>query len=285
MALVPFPTQSAQRRPDEEPDWDDDQDLQANEAGKMSFLEHLDELRRRIIWSCVSLGVGLVPAVVFIQQIFDFVMKPMQQMLPAGQKLIYTDPSEAFILQIQIALIAAAIIAAPLVFAQVWLFIAPGLYSHEKKWAIPFIIMTTVFFVMGAAFSHYVVFPIVWKFFMSQTTDYLTFMPRIEPAFSMYMRLVVATGITFELPTVVLILARIGLVTPRLMIRYFRFAILLIVIAAAVLSPDGGGVGMVAMGAPVILLYILSIGIAWMFGKKRHSDSDTDTDDTADAEA
>lgn len=273
MALVPFPTQSAQQRPDDDPDWDHDE-LESSEAGKMSFLEHLDELRRRIIWSAVSLGVGLIPAVVFIQPIFDFVMRPMQQMLPAGQKLIYTDPSEAFILQIQIALIAAAIIAAPLVFAQVWLFIAPGLYTHEKKWAIPFIIMTTVFFVTGAAFSHYMVFPIVWKFFMSQTTDYLTFMPRIEPAFSMYLRLVLATGITFELPTVVLILARIGVVTPRFMIKNFKFAILLIVIAAAVLSPDGGGVGMVAMGAPVIMLYILSIGIAWAFGKKRRIEPD-----------
>lgn len=275
MALVPFPNQELEPVPDD--DFDEDAGGE-EEGGKMSFLEHLDELRRRIIWSLASLAIGLIPALIFINQIFAFVLRPMQEMLPNGQKLIYTEPSEAFILQIQIALIAAAIVAAPLIFLQVWLFVAPGLYSHEKKWAVPFIAMTTFFFVTGAAFSHYVVFPIVWKFFLSQATDYLTFMPRIEPAFSMYLRLVLALGVTFELPTVVLILARIGLITPGFMIRYFKFAVLLIVIAAAVLSPDGGGVGMVAMGAPVVLLYIFSIGLAWLFGKKRKTQAEVDAE-------
>jgi sec-independent protein translocase protein TatC len=267
MALVPFPSQSAQRRPDDEPDWDDD--LEDGAGGKMSFLEHLDELRKRIIWSVASLGVGVLITFAFIGQIFDFIMRPMQRMLPPGQTLIYTDPSEAFMLQIKIALIAGLIVASPMVFTQVWLFIAPGLYQHEKKLAIPFVVMSTVLFVAGAAFSHYAVFPLVWKFFVSFTRDYLTFMPRVEPAFSMYLRLILALGITFQLPTIVLFLARMGMITPRFMIRNFKYAILLIVIAAAVLSPDGGGVGMVVMGAPVILLYIVSIGLAWMFGKRR----------------
>jgi sec-independent protein translocase protein TatC len=279
MALVPFPTQSAQRRPDEEPDWDDDDKLQADEAGKMSFLEHLDELRRRIIWSVASIGVGVLIVAAFIDDIFGFIMRPMQHMLPPGQTLIYTDPTEAFMLQIKIALMAGLIVASPVVFAQVWLFIAPGLYQHEKKLAVPFVVMSTVLFVSGAAFSHYAVFPLVWRFFVGFTTDYLTFMPRVEPAFSMYLRLMLALGITFQLPTVVLFLARMGMITPRFMIRNFKYAVLLIVIAAAVLSPDGGGVGMVVMGAPVVVLYIVSIGLAWMFGKKRR------IDDTADVEA
>jgi sec-independent protein translocase protein TatC len=238
-------------------------------AGRMSFLEHLDELRKRILWAIASVGVGFAVTFFFVNQIFDFIMRPMQRLLPAGQKLIYTDPSEAFMLEIKIALIAGLIVASPLVFAQVWLFIAPGLYSHEKKWAVPFIAMSSFFFVTGAAFAHYVVFPIVWQFFVSFTTDYLTFMPRVEPAFSMYLRLILALGITFQLPTLVLFLARMGMITPRFMIRNFKFAVLLIAIATAVLSPDGGGVGMVAMGGPVILLYVLSIGLAWAFGKKK----------------
>ena len=264
MALVPFPgSQSGayQLPPDEEDD--------SVVAGKMSFLEHLDELRKRIIWSLVSIGIGFIPAFIFIGQIFDFIMRPMQQLLPAGQTLIYTDPSEAFMLEIKIALIAGTMIASPLVFTQVWLFIAPGLYSHEKRLAIPFVLLSSVLFTVGIAFSHFVVFPIVWRFFTSFTTDYLTFMPRVEPAFSMYLRLALALGLTFQLPTIVLFLARMGMITPRFMIRNFKFAVLLIVIAAAVLSPDGGGVGMVAMGGPVVLLYILSIGLAWIFGKKR----------------
>jgi len=272
MALVPFPNKVAERPdPDDDSDWDSDSDG----AGKMSFLEHLDELRKRIIWAVAAVGVGFLITIAFIQQIFDFVMKPMQQLLPVGQTLIYTDPSEAFILQIKIALIAGLILASPVVFLQVWLFIAPGLYSHEKKWAIPFVGMSTFFFVLGAAFSHYVVFRIVWRFFVSFTTDYLTFMPRVEPAFSMYLRLILALGVTFQLPTIVLFLARMGMVTPRFMIRHFKYAFLLIVIAAAVLSPDGSGVGLVAMGGPVLILYIFSIGLAWVFGKKKPKDDES----------
>jgi sec-independent protein translocase protein TatC len=129
--------------------------------------------------------------------------------------------------------------------------------------------MSSILFVVGAAFSHYVVFPITWRFFVGFTNDILTFMPRIEPAFSIYLRLVLALGITFQMPTLVLFLARMGMITPRFMIRNFKFAVLIILIAAAVLSPDGGGVGLLAMGAPVVLLYVLSIGLAWLFGKKR----------------
>jgi sec-independent protein translocase protein TatC len=275
MALVPFPSQLPEQVPDDDvdPDRGTSSDLDDYEAGgKMSFLEHLDELRKRIIWSLVGVLAGFLVVIWYINDIFAFIMRPMQRMLPAGQTLIYTDPSEAFFLQIKIALIAGLIVGSPLVFAQVWLFIAPGLYSHEKKYAIPFVLMSTVFFFAGAAFSHFVVFPIVWRFFVGFTNDFLTFTPRVEPAFSMYLRLVLAMGLTFELPTVVLFLARMGLASPRFMIKNFKYAMLLIVIAAAVLSPDGGGVGMLAMGGPVMVLYIFSIGLAWAFGKKRTAD-------------
>jgi sec-independent protein translocase protein TatC len=269
MALVPFPTKGAKPALSEdlEPDWDDhDAD---STGGKMSFLDHLDELRRRIIYSIVGVTIGFIVAFVYIDQIFAFILRPMQLMLPAGQTMIYTDPAEAFFLKIKIALMAGLIGASPVVFSQVWLFIAPGLYAHEKKLAIPFIIMSSVFFAAGAAFSHYVVFPIVWMFFADQATDFLTFTPRVEPSFSMYLRLILALGLTFELPTIVLFLARMGMVTAGFMIRHIKYAALIIVIAAAVLSPDGGGVGMLAMGGPVFVLYIFSIGLAWAFGKRR----------------
>jgi sec-independent protein translocase protein TatC len=267
MALVPFPQKSASAAPDDDPDWEDEES--ESEQGKMSFLDHLDELRRRIIYSLLAVLVGLGIALFFMGPLFQFIFRPMQALLPAGQTLIYTDPSEAFFLQIKIALMAGLILASPVVASQLWLFIAPGLYAHEKRLAIPFVVMSSTLFVGGAAFAHYLVFPIVWRFFVSFTNDFLTFMPRVEPAFSMYLRLVLALGITFQLPTLVLFLARLGVVTPRLMIRHFKYAVLLIVIASAVLSPDGGGVGMLAMGGPVIILYILSIGLAWVFGKKR----------------
>lgn len=245
-----------------------------HDAGRMSFLGHLDELRKRLIWAVASIGAGFAITFPFIDRIFDFIMLPMQHLLPHGQTLIYTDPGEAFTLEIKIALITGLLIASPLVFLQLWLFVAPGLYSHEKKWALPFILMSSFSFIVGAAFSHYVVFPIVWGFFVSFRTDYLTFMPRVEPAFSMYLRLILALGITFQLPTLVLFLARMGMITPGFMIRNFKYALLLIVIASAALSPDGGGVGMLAMGGPVILLYTLSVGLAWAFGTKRPVDVD-----------
>jgi sec-independent protein translocase protein TatC len=268
MALVPFPNKASQAVDDLDPDWDDHEPESAD-GGRMSFLDHLDELRRRIIWSLIAVAVGFAVAFYFINELFAFIMVPMQRMLPAGQTLIYTDPSEAFFLQIKIGLMAGLILASPAVASQVWLFIAPGLYSHEKKLAIPFILMSTVFFVGGSAFSHYQVFPIVWQFFVSFNNEFLTFTPRVEPAFSMYLRLVLAMGLTFQLPTVVLFLARMGMITPRFMIKNFKYAVMIIILAAAVLSPDGGGVGMLAMGGPVIILYVFSIGLAWMFGKKR----------------
>lgn len=267
MALVPFPGKAAAATP---VDPDDDLDAEERDAGgKMSFLDHLDELRRRIIYTVVSVGIGFVISFFFINEIFSFIMRPLQQMLPPGGTLIYTDPTEAFVLYIKIALIAGLILASPAVMTQVWLFVAPGLYSNEKKWAIPFILMSSFFFVVGAAFSHYVVFPLTWQFFVSFTSDILTFTPRIEPAFAIYLRLLLAFGLVFQLPTVVLFLARMGVISAGFLIRNFKYAVLLMVIVSAVVTPDGGGVSLVAMTGPMILLYGLSIVLAWLFGKKK----------------
>ena len=274
MALVPFPNKGV-KLADDEPDWDDHEPGKDG-GGKMSFLDHLDELRRRIIYSVVGVAVGFGIAFFWLDNIFTFIFKPMQAVLPAGQHMIYTEPGEYFVLLFKIGLMVGLIISSPIVLSQVWLFIAPGLYSHEKKLAIPFVLMGTVLFVGGAAFSHYMLFPVVWKFFATTSVDFVTFMPRIEPAFSWYLRLMLGTALTFQLPTIVLFLAKMGLITPRFMIRNFQYAVIIIAIVAAVLSPDPGGVGMAMMGLPVILLYILSIGLAWLFGKKRKKEDDAE---------
>ena len=270
MALVPFPNQAPATVPgdDHDPDRGDVQD-EADAAGKMAFLDHLDELRRRIIYTVISVIIGFVIAFLFIDRIFDFIMRPLQELLPAGGTLIFTDPTEAFILYIKIALIFGLILASPAVMTQVWLFIAPGLYASEKKWAIPFVVMSSLFFVGGAAFSHYVVFPLTWLFFASFTTDIVTFMPRIQPAFSIYLRLLIAFGVVFQMPTIVVFLARMGMLTAGFMIRNFKYAVLMIVVISAIVTPDGGGVSLVAMTIPLILLYVFSIGLAWMCGRKK----------------
>ena len=244
----------------------------ADGAGKMSFLDHLDELRRRIVYAVLSVLVGFVISFLFITRIFDFIMRPLQQLLPPGGTLIFTEPSEAFILYIKLALMAGLILASPAVMAQVWLFIAPGLYSTEKKWAIPFVVMSSFFFVAGAAFSHYVVFPLTWRFFVSFTTDIVTFMPRIQPAFSLYLRLTLAFGLVFQMPTIVLFLARMGMVTPRFLMKNFKYAVLGIAVIAAVATPGGDVVPQIAMAIPMIFLYGLSICLAWIFGKKKETE-------------
>jgi sec-independent protein translocase protein TatC len=270
MALVPFPHKAPPSVPDDDLlDRDDVDGLDDDAAGKMSFLDHLDELRKRIIWAVVAIFAGVIIAFFFINDIFNFIMKPLQAMLPPGGTLVYTEPSEAFMLNIKIALIAGLILASPAVFAQLWMFIAPGLYSHEKKWAIPFVVLSSLGFVGGAAFSHYVVFPLTWRFFASFTSDVLTFMPRVEPAFSVYLRMLLAFGIVFQMPTLVLFLARMGVLTARFMWKNFKYAVLLIIIVSAVVTPDGGGVSLVAMSIPLIFLYIFSILLAWIFGKKK----------------
>ena len=164
MAVVPFPDPQAQKSavvPDPDP-WTGDPEFA---DGRMSFLEHLDELRKRIVYSLVALVLGACVTVAFIGRIFEFIMRPLQQMLPVGGALIYTEPTEAFLLYVKIALLAGLLVSAPFIMWQVWLFVAPGLYAKEKRFAIPFVVLSSVGFFCGAAFSHYFVFPLMWRFF------------------------------------------------------------------------------------------------------------------------
>jgi sec-independent protein translocase protein TatC len=279
MALVPFANQAADTALAED-NLDADWPSGGSGGGKMSFLEHLDELRKRIVRALLFLIGGFAVCIFFVQQIFDFIMKPMQALLPEGQQqLVYTEPGEAFILKIKMAAIGGLILSSPGIMSQVWLFIAPGLYSKEKKLAIPFVVLSSGFFVLGAAFSHYMVFPLTWKFFASFSGDYLTFMPRIAPAFSMYLKLLLGMGLVFQMPTLVLFLARMGVLTARFMLRNFKYAFLLIFVVAAFLTPGGDPISQAAMAAPMLLLYGISILLAWIFGKKQTvPDDDLDED-------
>ena len=237
-------------------------------AGRMSFLEHLDELRRRLVISAAALFAGFVVAFAFIGRIFEFIMRPLQQVLPDGGKLVYTEPAEAFLLYMKVAALVGLFLATPVVLLQVWLFVAPGLYANEKRFAIPFVVLATFFFVSGAAFSHFLVFPWAWKFFASFTTDYMLFLPKIASVFSLYVKMLLAMGLVFQLPTVVFFLARVGVVTPRLLARHFKYAVLVIFVVAAVITPGPDIVSQALVAGPMILLYGISIGIAWIFKKR-----------------
>ena len=172
----------------------------------------------------------------------------------------------------KMAALAGLLLAMPILVGQLWMFIAPGLYSHEKKFAIPFVALHTLFFVGGALFSHYAVFPLAWRFFAGFSTDYMEFLPRIAPVFSMYVKMMLAMGIVFQMPTMVFFLAKLGLVTPRFLIKNIKYAILIIFIIAAVITPSADPVTQTAMAAPMLVLYGISIGIAWVFQKRRPDD-------------
>jgi sec-independent protein translocase protein TatC len=247
--------------------WFDDDE--SEDGGKMSFLEHLDELRKRIIRALISLCFGIAVAAFFIDDIYAFVMLPLRQALRPGETMIYTYPTEAFMLYIRIAVIAGLFISAPLIFWQVWLFVAPALYAKERRYAIPFVVLSSLGVIAGAAFSHYVAFPLMWRFFASFSSDLVSFMPRIEDSFSLYMRMLLGMAAIFQMPALVFFLARMGVVSARWMARQFKYAILVIFIVAAVITPSSDMASQTIVAVPMIGLYILSIAIAWLFGKKK----------------
>ena len=261
MALVPFPgpQSGALQRPD-----DDDDDELAGADGKMSLLEHLDELRKRIIRACLGILVGILIGFLFINDIFNFVLQPTIRAMPAGRSLIYTRPGEAFSMYVTVSLIMGAIIASPFIMFQVWKFIAPGLYSNEKRFAVPFVLFSTLGFVGGAAFNHYIAFPFMMIFFASFNTQNVAFMPRLEDVFSLYAKMLLGLGVIFQMPTVVFFLAKMKMVTARFLIRHFKYAFLLFFVAAAVITPTGDPVNMSIFAAPMLILYGVSSLIAWV---------------------
>jgi sec-independent protein translocase protein TatC len=264
MALVPFPSPQSGALPLPP---DDDDDIPAE--GKMSFLEHLDELRKRIVHSAIAIAVCVVAGFYWINQIVNFILAPTRQALPAGVKLIYTQPGEAFSLYVQIALIMGVVLAAPFIMYQVWMFIAPGLYSNEKRLAIPFVLFTTLGFLLGAAFNHYIAFPFMMVFFASFNTPDLAFMPKLDDVFGLYTKMLLGMGLVFQMPTVVFFLAKMKMVTARFLLKHFKYAFLIIFVAAAVITPTGDMMTQAIFAAPMIALYMLSIVVAWIVGPKR----------------
>lgn len=239
------------------------------EAGRMSFLEHLDELRKRLIASLIAVAVGCVVSFIFLDShTFPFIMLPMQEMLPDGGKLITTEPSEWFMLWLKVGFLGGALVATPVILYQVWLFVAPGLYSHEKRFAIPFVLFASIFFFAGALFSHYIAFRVTWGFFIRFNPDFVQFMPRIGAAFALYVKMLLASGIIFQMPVLVFALARMGVITGRFLLRNFKYATLIIVILGAILSPGGDIASQMILAGPMMVLYIFSVGIAFVFQKR-----------------
>ena len=261
MALVPF---ANKRSPASHPPSPFDGLL-----ADFSLLERLDDFRRRLVRSALAVCVGVAIGFGFINQVVDFILAPTRGTLPPGAQLIYTEPGEAFGLYIQIALIVGALVAMPYIMYQCWKIVAPILPPGARRFAIPFALFTTLGFVVGAAFTHYIAFPYMMAFFASFNTPDLLFRPRLSDVFDLYTKMLLGMGAVFQMPTIVFFLAKAGLVTARFLLRSFKYAFLLIFVAAAVITPTGDMVTQAIFAAPMVALYLLSILIAWVFGKTR----------------
>src|SRR5438552_13156109 len=232
----------------------------------MSLIEYLEELRRRIIWAIVAVGVGFAACWHYSVLIFGYMQKPIVQALEANKldtSLVYTNPTEPFNLYMKTGLVAGIFLASPFVLYQVWLFIAPGLYRHEKRYVLPFMFSTVGLFLSGGFFVYKIVFPKALTFLISYGKQF-TPMITVTEYTTLFLTIILGLGVIFEMPILIFFLALMGIVSAKWLWRNLRYSILIIFIIAAVITPTTDILNMCIFAAPMIALYVLSIGIAWL---------------------
>jgi sec-independent protein translocase protein TatC len=239
-------------------------------AAEMPFLDHLEELRWRIIWSLAALVVGVVVAffVVMKLNLLTWMQGPMLPYLH-GHRLVYTHPGDGFSILMQTAIIVGIVLALPVVLYQIYAFLSPGLHSHEKRVAIPVILGAVALFVAGAALAWYFVLPMTLKFLSGLGDESFDQMITVSEYFGFVSSMVLAMGAVFELPIAILLLSAFGLVTPKFLAKFRRHAILGSYVAAAIITPGDLFVTSVALMVPLYMLYELSIGLSWLVFRKR----------------
>lgn len=240
----------------------------SDDLERMSLLEHLEELRKRILRSVVVLAVAIVPCWVYVQPIFDFLAQPVQRALPPGQKLAFLGLTDPFILYFKVAALAAVFLASPVLLYQLWAFVSPGLYRREKLYALPFVFFATLFFLAGGAFAYYIAFPYAVQFLLSMGEHFQAVIT-IERYFGFLLTVILGLGLMFELPIVILLLSIMGVVTPMFLLRYFRHAVVIIFIVAAIITPTPDIVNLCLFAVPALFLYLLGIGAAFVVQRIR----------------
>jgi sec-independent protein translocase protein TatC len=241
--------------------------MNEKEEFKLPFRLHLEELRRRLIISLIAIIVAALVSFVFSKNIFYFLAKPMVKLLPQDQPMIFTALTEAFFTYFKVALLSGFFIASPIVFFQLWKFITPGLYEHEKRFVIPFVVSATLFFILGGAFAYYIVFSFGFRFFLGFSTNYLKLLPKMSEYFSLSLKLIFAFGLVFEMPVITFFLAKMGMITEKTLSSKRRYTLVLIFVIAAILTPPDVGTQLLMTG-PLLLLYEISIWVAKVFGPK-----------------
>ncbi|HXG05293.1 MAG TPA: twin-arginine translocase subunit TatC [Candidatus Binatia bacterium] len=237
----------------------------APDPDTMSFMEHLGELRVRIVRSLIALLIGLVVAFPLSQRLVDFLAGPIQR---TGNTLVFLAVTEAFWVQMKVALIAGLFLASPAILWQVWRFVSPGLYAHEKKYAVPFVVIGSLLFVGGGAFSLGVVTPYAVHFLLSYARPGLTPMISVGSYIDFLLKFTVAFGLVFELPLAITLAARLGLVTPKALARNRKYAVLGAFVVSAILTPTPDAFNQALMAGPLILLYEVGIVAARIFARR-----------------
>jgi sec-independent protein translocase protein TatC len=241
-----------------------------SDGSRMTFLEHLDELRRRIVYSLWAVLASGAITFWFVNDLFVYMTHYFQA---NGGTLVYTRPMGGFMFSLKIAAFAALLLASPFVFSQLWLFVAPGLYAREKRVVVPFVVVSSLMFFLGAWFAHVVGYPTMWKFFASYQSDALSFLPDLDTTSAFYIKIILAMGLVFQMPVLVFFLARFGIVTARFMLAKIKYAVLFIVILAAVITPSGDVISLAVFAVPMLLLYLVSIAVAWLAGRRRPAET------------
>jgi len=234
---------------------------------KMPFTAHLEELRWRLVVSFIAVGIGFVLSYGFKETIFEILMRPLISVMGEGDKMIFTNLPEAFFTYLKVSLLSGIMLASPVLLYQIWMFIAPGLYTEERKLILPFVFLSTLFFVGGALFGYFVVFPYGFQFFLSFATENIQAFPSMKEYLSFSSKLLLAFGIVFELPLFITLMARMGLVTPTFLKQNRKYAILLFFVGAAIITPPDV-VTQIMMAFPLMFLYELSILGAKVFQRE-----------------
>jgi sec-independent protein translocase protein TatC len=240
-------------------------------AGEMPLLDHLIELRQRLIYSLIAVGVLCILCFIVSRQLFDFLLGPYKAAVPdiKDVHLIYTAPQEFFFTQLSVALFAAIFFAFPVIASQIYMFVAPGLYKRERKAFLPYLVATPIFFVLGAALVYYIVVPMALRFFLSmQENDpngvTITMQTRVSEYLSFIMTLILAFGVCFQLPVILTLLARIGLVGSSFLKKGRKYAIVVFLVIAALLAPPDP-FSQIGLTVPLYLLYEFSIqAVLWV---------------------
>jgi sec-independent protein translocase protein TatC len=243
---------------------------------RMSLLEHLEELRKRLLWSIVTIAVAFMPCWIYVKQIFAFLQLPIQELRP-GEKLVFTGLADPFMLYFKVATLAALFLATPFLLYQLWGFIAPGLYKRERLYLAPFLLFGSLFFVAGGAFAYYVAFPMAADFLLSMGEGF-EMMLTVERYFSFLLTMILGLGMMFELPIVILVLAALGVVTPVFLLRHFRWAVLIIFVVSAIITPTPDIVNLCVFAVPALLLYLLGVGAAFLVAPKPAAEADAAED-------